>query len=840
LGAAGFLSPTFAQQAATVAATPAPAADATPALESVVVTARKHSEVETEVPISMQAFSSKDLEDAGIVDLRTLKGFSDFQITPLPGVSTLAAGRAFSNLTFRGLGGANSVDPRQNSGGLFIDDIYVSGGQSSVMTSGVERVEVLNGPQNVEFGRNTFGGSINYITKNPPTTFSGEASASMGSHGSNTLDAMIGGPLGSDLLTGSLELNHYFKGASYTASDGGPLGQEQTQSVEGTLYAKPIPGLWVRLRGHYQQDDDSAAAVTFLDASQHGGTQCKGPGQLANGTPATWATDTFGGAPLAYFCGTVPTLGQLGGGVVNSNTAIPAAAYAGFVQGFFDPGTYDTAQHLVRNSPTLSQTPELDHSGMRRDVKRYSLQTGYDLPYNANFKFNIGYNDAAARTIWDLDRTVVNNYLEEALILNSDLTADARIITDPSKSVRGLLGMSYFTSHFQLAQIDYQPFGGNNSPTVAGPFPNDTGVFTNDYSYVPALYGSVEYDITSQVTASFEGRYQKDRSSTLTQPSSVQPAFEYTAQNNTFLPRAILQFKPAASTNIWASVSKGVQPTAFNSSAVNLPAISRAYVATQGASASIYTEQPTIEDFELGIKQKLLANRLEYSLTAYRMNWHHEVSFNSVANPAGCPLLSYATPACPIAEGITTAAFPNDAYIRGVEFSVQGILTHDWVAGANFDYKLPFWKSFIDAGQSFWIKNAANPFGPTVARFNGNQIAQQSRLNAAVNSTYTTPLTVDWNGFVRGDVLYTGSWFDSNQNIAKFGGYTRVNARLGASQKNTSLELYCTNLLDDKHWDYGLSIVSLAQQPFPTYATQGVTVGAPDRREVGVRLHYTF
>ena len=53
--------------------------------------------------------------------------------------------------------------------------IFISGGTASVTMADVSRVEVLKGPQNVYFGKNTFGGAINLITANPTEDFHGYA-----------------------------------------------------------------------------------------------------------------------------------------------------------------------------------------------------------------------------------------------------------------------------------------------------------------------------------------------------------------------------------------------------------------------------------------------------------------------------------------------------------------------------------------------------------------------------------------------------------------------------------------------------------------------------------------
>jgi iron complex outermembrane receptor protein len=60
----------------------------------------------------------------------------------------------------------------------------------------VERIEVAKGPQSALYGRNTFGGAINYVTRQPSGEFEGDVEATLGSDGKQEFRATIGGPFG--------------------------------------------------------------------------------------------------------------------------------------------------------------------------------------------------------------------------------------------------------------------------------------------------------------------------------------------------------------------------------------------------------------------------------------------------------------------------------------------------------------------------------------------------------------------------------------------------------------------------------------------------------------------
>jgi iron complex outermembrane receptor protein len=52
----------------------------------------------------------------------------------------------------------------------------------------MQRIEVLKGPQGTLFGRNTEGGAVSIVTKDPTGKFDGRFSAGVGNFGSNSVE----------------------------------------------------------------------------------------------------------------------------------------------------------------------------------------------------------------------------------------------------------------------------------------------------------------------------------------------------------------------------------------------------------------------------------------------------------------------------------------------------------------------------------------------------------------------------------------------------------------------------------------------------------------------------
>ena len=263
-----------------------------------------------------------------------------------------------------------------------------------------------------------------------------ELTASGTDRGSTDDVLTLQGPIIQGLLDGRVSLINHVKAAEYTASDGGPLGAEETRGLDASLAFTSDFGLKVRLNGHYQQDDDSSAALGYLAGEAPYGNTCVGHtfnGQNAAGVsvPVTLSQE--------YFCGRIPTLNQLatsGFQVVNANTALPPA---------YIPIGVDNSL----GNPFQNKVPGLDHSGMRRDMLRISLLVDYALPSNWTASFSAGYNSSLTNTIWDVDRSSTFSFLSSLPTVSEDLTIDARLASDQTLPLRGLVGASYFTDLLQ-------------------------------------------------------------------------------------------------------------------------------------------------------------------------------------------------------------------------------------------------------------------------------------------------------------------------------------------------------------------------------------------------------
>jgi iron complex outermembrane receptor protein len=785
-------------------------------LEEIVVTARQRPETEVSVPISMQVFSSAKIQAAGIFDLNSLQYQAGF--TFQQAASTAGAGREFPALIFRGLQSTYGGG-QDNSGSLFVDGIYVSGGQASIDTIDVSRIEVLKGPQNVYFGKNTFGGAINFITSNPSDVYQGELDASGSARGSYNVNATAEGPLIPNLLTGRITVLDYEKAAQYQSADSGALGEERTLGVTGTFYATPADGLWFRFRGHYQQDNDSAPDTGYLPGTVYG-SNCNG----GSGTNAAGDQEPIHLAS-PYFCGSIPSLGQVGNSVLNQNTQVPQAFLNSLATNTFAGDTHD---------PLLSKVPELDHSGLRRDLEQFSAQMGYELPFNANLAASVGYNGAQSLDIWDLDRSLNGVFINAQPEVTHDLTGDIRIVSDQNARLRALVGVTIFHSSYEILQDDdnFYRFDRNTSPFGFGLYGGTTvqdANYVNETDNTKAVYASVDLDIFKWLTATAEARYQMD---TIRDTNLSGDTYQKSYYNA--LPRFILKFHPEKDWDFYASYSEGIQPPQLQTSYIEANSLTRAYLDKVDPGADEYTQLPSLKSYEIGAKQVLFDGRVGYGLALYDEKWDNQLTDAAVFNPPSCGQTT-GTAACPLPTSGSFLYLANNADIKGVEFNGAVQITPQWSADLEVDYKRAKWVEYYNSTLS--------TFTGGVSHFNGNTLSRVPDWQGVFSTSYHDRLTEDWNWYARVQVTFQGSMYESDVNIGKTDPWARVNASVGVTRGPLSIELYGINIFNDKNWDWAsrvpiLNTNAALETNYGKY--MGVLVQAPDVPDVGLKVRYKF
>ncbi len=175
--------------------------ESTDQVEEIVVTAQKRSENLQAVPISVTAFTANTIKELG------LSAPTDLAIAT-PGLSF---GQEANDVSpyIRGIGETQAVPGAEGAVALYVDGVYQTDLDSGIFGfNNVDRIEVLKGPQGTLFGRNTAGGLINIITKDPTTTPSADFDVGYANY--NTVDSNFYGTTGvTDNLSANLALHYH-------------------------------------------------------------------------------------------------------------------------------------------------------------------------------------------------------------------------------------------------------------------------------------------------------------------------------------------------------------------------------------------------------------------------------------------------------------------------------------------------------------------------------------------------------------------------------------------------------------------------------------------------------
>lgn len=157
-------------------------------LEEIIVTAQKREQSLQEVPITISTLTGAQFE------LFNVARADDLEFV-FANVGTNRNSGGNTGISIRGVGTDNVHLSGQQSVGTYIDDVsQVSPFVSAIAVYDMNRVEVLRGPQNTLYGRNTTGGAIVWHTNKatPGEGMNGYARARSGSGGALRLEGALG------------------------------------------------------------------------------------------------------------------------------------------------------------------------------------------------------------------------------------------------------------------------------------------------------------------------------------------------------------------------------------------------------------------------------------------------------------------------------------------------------------------------------------------------------------------------------------------------------------------------------------------------------------------------
>ncbi len=525
-------------------------------LEEVVVSARRRDESLQEVPLAITAFTASDIENAGIDNAEDIAlhtpGFTFAKLF----------GQGSSTPVIRGM----STSIGEPNVGFFVDGVYQSSRNimDAMLGGNIERVEVAKGPQSALYGRNTFAGAINFVTRKPTEETRGLLEATAGNGGHKKVRINVSGPLIEDKMFYQFGTLHSQADGFFTNElTGDDLDTLESTILTGALLFYPSEQSEIIARVGYDRTSDGDYAQRFLVNNT----------SPANPTPA----------PLP------PAFQGYEGELTN-----------------YESGFAVTPGHNDHDSLTSSLTAKID----LEEVSITSI-TGYnDLDIDIATD-----NDYEARSL---------RYLTQK-VEQQEFSQELRLSSASDEALHWVVGAYYYKLEADTDNVDtfvdeaLVLSGALQGTPLAGLLPPGVNNATAENTESFSIFGSLDIDITDSLTATLEGRWtteDKDIVAVDTNPlTMVKSTFDQDASFDNFVPRFTLNYQLNEDSMLYGSVAKAVKTGGFN---VNTAA---------GAildSERTYSPEKSW-NYELGLKNTLAGGRMTLNLAAFYTKWDDQI-----------------------------------------------------------------------------------------------------------------------------------------------------------------------------------------------------------------------
>ena len=694
-------------------------------LEEVVVTARKREENLQEVPLSVTAFSESALQDYRMFSPEDIAGFT-------PGFSFVNSfGRDSDRPVIRGM--SNILGAPNAS--FFIDGVYVPGTISSTELQMLERVEVIKGPQAALYGRATFSGAINYVTRRPTDELEGRVTVTVAEHDTVNTNAYISGPLVKDSLYFYLGagLNEY--GGEYRNTiDGEDVGGEETTTFTGKLLWTPSDSFEATLRVTVQEDDDDHIALWLQGAEYN---NCYQP-------------DVNSPSARGYYCGSVMT-----------------------------------------NDEVTLRTDFLPNPGIERDVFRTSLNMDWELANGWTISSITGYQETEtdrgidvsyagydplsylapfyAPPFFDLAGSFWRVQAEEEETLSQEL----RLSSSADQRLRWSIGAYWYDSEFDQSVNDriapLTSFDYLLDPAQSEQRPNSYPLMRTTEN--TAIFGSIEFDFTDSLTGTIEVRHATDKIESDYRGFAFTPGATFEEEFDSFTPRFTLTWVASDTTTVYGNLSKGTKPGGFND---------------PGTDQTTYDEEEAW-NFELGLKKRIMEGRGTWNSALFMINWtDQQLTFNAqrpdgtltsfIDNVGETSVIGFETE---LSMNIT-ANWDMTANYSFISSEINEYVTSDQAILLGCNATAEDYYNCIQAKGSV----------------EGNETPRSPRHQASMRTMYTIPAGAgEW--FVGGDIRFEGSKYAQVHNFAETGSRTTVGAQAGYRTDRWTFTVWGKNLTDD-------------------------------------------
>ncbi|WP_296719933.1 TonB-dependent receptor [Erythrobacter sp.] len=758
----------------------------------IIVTARKREESLQSVPTSVSVTTQETIQRLGLDSLEEIANTT-------PGLFfDESFGRNGNRPVIRGQ--ANILG--ESGVAFFIDGIYYTGSLADYDVDSIERIEVVKGPQSALYGRNTYSGAINIISRMPGDRWEGRIVADIAEHDRYELTAAIRGPVSDGLSIGLNGRFYEFSGEFTNQFDGTKIGKQSSRSVSGILAWDNGGPFTASLRGYYNRTDDGQPAIFHQDANQN---NCL----TDNGA-------LYGGRGR-YFCGIIQ----------------PADVNTDYSVQFVDQGrvgieadTYNVALRMeyefAENLRLVSLTGFNDRTETQLtdgDYSPTSFQTAVFARFPAGAPIGFGpagpifpfgfvgstidFSFANLRETQDWSQELKLLYESESfdIIVGGyyfDQSDDGASIRTVPANAGALAGASLGARLAEeRARCTANPICGTTFPLFGPSTPNDRSENLLDIRNI-AVYGAVNWHITPEFNLGIEGRYAEERieqtvfsfNDTQMRPAPVNP----TATFKAFTPRVTLDWQFTPDNMLYAIYAEGQKPGGFNG-----PLAITANAVDPNLGIETFDEEEN-KSFELGLKNAFFDGAVIFNLAGF----YTDISGYQLTQNVSVP---------PNQISVVTNA--GEAEIWGLEAELRGQLSPGLTLTANYALADTSFTSGVDENQGVLndvaddglvncstgdqfpdIASCQSAFGSIV----GQSIPRAPRHRIFADLDYRSNTEIGggtWDFFAGANITYTSSSYAQVHNLAETGSATEVDARMGIENDNYRIQLYVDNLFDE-------------------------------------------
>lgn len=584
-------------------------------LEEVIVSAQKREQNSQDVGIAMTVFTAADFAS---LELRN----STDLVALTPGVSLAGSyGGEFLTFSIRGVTQSDFSDHAESPTSVYVDDGYVA----MIMTQrfalfDMDRAEILKGPQGTLFGRNSTGGNVNFLSRQPTDIPEGYVNVSYGSFNTTRLEAAVSGPL-ADRITGRLAVLYNFQSPILTNSypGAGDLWNDNTYAYRGHLKVQLGEDTEALLTAY------GGASATASSPWQWKGTigVLNAKGQLVNiqNVGATETRECIGPGGANVDCGNDVT--GLPDGITITR---PVAGGDWF--GYRElPGTRISQDVPDGNVNALSLTGgTINLRWHHQDISALSI-TDYK---SAKKHDQLDGEVSPARGLNTYTRADTDSYSQEFRFLGS------------VDRLRWLGGLYYLNIDAQTPDTGIWLGVDGNTPTIVAAGLQGMQFLDTFYlkTHSSAAFGQVEYDLASSLTiisgfrVTDEEKYFDYSSGIYREAQSISPTVfslgqrlstvrTYMGHEDDILinARAELDWKPKERWLLYASVSRGAKAGSFNAPLAGNAAI---------ADAAIPYRPEVLNAYELGNKSTFYGGRLQVNAATFYYDYRNYQAFQII------------------------------------------------------------------------------------------------------------------------------------------------------------------------------------------------------------------